>query len=110
MCSESTPAGPRPSACLPMARGGSSGKRAAGGGGGAHPLGDEGGGFWIGRAALTGVVGEFGGRGPVTLLTSMILEHLDLSTPKEVIHEIYSRDVRRHTIAGITSVVQQAME
>src|SRR5258705_2062007 len=40
----------------------------------------------------------------------MILEHLDLSTPKELIHEIYYRDVHGHTIAGITSVGQQAME
>ena len=40
----------------------------------------------------------------------MILEHLDLSTPKELIHEIYYRDVHRHTIAGIAGLVQRAMD
>jgi N-acetylglucosamine kinase-like BadF-type ATPase len=40
----------------------------------------------------------------------MILEHLDLSTPKQLIHEIYYRDVHRHTIAGIAGLVQRATD
>jgi N-acetylglucosamine kinase-like BadF-type ATPase len=84
--------------------------RAARAGGWGYLLGDEGGGFWIGRAALMAVVRQFDGRGPVTLLTPMILDHLDLLTPKELIHEIYYRDVHRHTIAGIAGLVQRAMD
>src|SRR6185369_2495578 len=84
--------------------------RAARAGGWGYLLGDEGGGFWIGRAALSAVVRQFDHRGPVTLLTPMILEHLDLSTPKQLIHEIYYRDVHRHTIAGIAGLVQRATD
>jgi N-acetylglucosamine kinase-like BadF-type ATPase len=84
--------------------------RAARAGGWGYLLGDEGGGFWIGRAALTAVVRQFDGRGPVTLLTPMILEHLGLSTPSDLIREIYYRDVHRHVIAGLAGLVQRAME
>jgi N-acetylglucosamine kinase-like BadF-type ATPase len=83
--------------------------RAARAGGWGYLLGDEGGGFWIGRAALTAVVRQFDGRGPATLLTPLILEHLGISGPNELIHEIYYRDVHRHTIAGIAGLVQRAM-
>jgi len=92
-----------------IAYGRDSSGRAARAGGWGYLLGDEGGGFWIGRAALHAVVRQFDGRGPVTLLTPMILEHLGLSTPSELIHEIYHRDVHRHTIAGIAGLVQPAM-
>lgn len=82
--------------------------RAARAGGWGYLLGDEGGGFWIGRAALHAVVRQFDGRGPATVLTPMILEHFHLSTPAELIHEIY-RDVHRHAITSIAEVVHRAM-
>ena len=84
--------------------------RAARAGGWGYLLGDEGGGFWIGRAALTAVVRQFDGRGPATLLTPMILEHLGLTTPNALIHEIYYRDVHRHIVAGLAGIVQRAMD
>jgi len=84
--------------------------RAARSGGWGYLLGDEGGGFWIGRAALHAVVRQFDGRGPATLMTPLILEHLSLSTPFELIHEIYHRDVHRSIIASIAGVVYRAME
>ena len=84
--------------------------RAARAGGWGYLLGDEGGGFWIGRSALSAVVRQFDQRGPATLLTDLVLAHMQLSTPAEVIHAIYDRGLQRHSIAGLAGVVQRAME
>jgi N-acetylglucosamine kinase-like BadF-type ATPase len=84
--------------------------RAARAGGWGYLLGDEGGGFWIGRAALSAVVRQFDQRGPATLLTDLVLAQMQLSTPAEVIHAIYDRGLQRHAIAGLAGVVQRAME
>ncbi len=84
--------------------------RAARAGGWGYLLGDEGGGFWIGRAALSAVVRQFDQRGPATLLTDLVLKQMQLSTPAEVIHAIYDRGLQRHAIAGLAGVVQRAME
>lgn len=84
--------------------------RAARAGGWGYLLGDEGGGFWIGRAALSAVVRQFDGRGPATMLTDMVLSHLGLASPTQLIHEIYWRDLHRHAIAGLVAVVARATD
>jgi len=84
--------------------------QAARAGGWGYLLGDEGGGFWIGRAALSAVVRQFDGRGPATRLTEMVLDHMGLASPTELIHAIYYRDLHRHAIAGLAAVVQRATD
>ena len=84
--------------------------RASRAGGWGYLLGDEGGGFWIGRAALAAVVRQSDGRGPETVLTELILGRLRLASPSDLIHEIYERDVHRHTVAGLAVLVQQATD
>jgi N-acetylglucosamine kinase len=84
--------------------------RAARAGGWGYLLGDEGGGFWIGRSALSAVVRQFDRRGPATLLTDLVLGQMHLSTPAELIHAIYDHGLQRHAIAALAGVVQRAME
>jgi N-acetylglucosamine kinase-like BadF-type ATPase len=86
------------------------GGRAARAGGWGYLLGDEGGGFWIGRAALSAVVRQFDHRGPATLLTDMVLKQMQLATPSELIHAIYDSGLQRNAIAGIADVVQRASD
>ena len=82
--------------------------RAARAGGWGYLLGDEGGGFWIGRAALSAVVRQFDRRGPATLLTELVLTQMGLTTPAQVIEAVYDRGLPRHVIAGIADVVEHA--
>ena len=83
---------------------------AARAGGWGYLLGDEGGGFWMGRAALSAVVRQFDQRGPATLLTDLVLQQMQLSSPTELIHAIYDHGLQRHSIAALAAVVQHASE
>jgi N-acetylglucosamine kinase-like BadF-type ATPase len=84
--------------------------RAARSGGWGYMLGDEGGGFWIGRAALAAVVRQHDGRGPATQLTELVLAQMGLTSPTQLIHAVYEKGLHRQAIASIAWVVQRATD
>jgi N-acetylglucosamine kinase-like BadF-type ATPase len=84
--------------------------RAARAGGWGFVLGDEGGGYWIGRAALNAVVRQFDRRGPDTMLTGMVIEAMNLHTPSDLVHAVYAGGLHRNAIASIVPVVQRAAD
>ena len=83
--------------------------RAARAGGWGYLFGDEGGGFWIGRAVLVAVVRQYDGRGPATQLTPLVLEHLRLNNPSQLVHEIYGDQVQRRGIAALAHLIEPAV-
>jgi N-acetylglucosamine kinase-like BadF-type ATPase len=83
---------------------------AARAGGWGPTLGDEGSGYWIGRRALAAVMRDVDGRGPQTGLTRLVLRHLSLERPEELVAEVYHQPQARRTIASLGTVVDGARE
>ena len=71
-------------------------------------LADEGSGYWIGRLALVAIMRHADGRGPRTALTPMVLEHLGLSRPDDLVNEVYEGAERRQLVATLGQLVEQA--
>jgi N-acetylglucosamine kinase len=81
---------------------------AARSGGWGYVLGDEGSGYWIGRAALRAVLRAADCRGPRTQLTPMLLDHFQVSQPQQLLHEVYHHHLKPSAIGALASCVQAA--
>jgi N-acetylglucosamine kinase-like BadF-type ATPase len=68
-------------------------------------MGDEGGGWQLGHEALRHVARAADGRGPATQLTPAILAHWNLSTPLDLVTQLYKADVQPADIASLAKVV-----
>ena len=85
-------------------------RQAARAGGWGYVLGDEGSGYWIGRAALRAVLREADRRAEPTALTPLLLKHFDVDKPTDLLHAVYFRGVKPPEIASLAPYVQQAFE
>lgn len=81
---------------------------AARAGGWGYVLGDEGSGYWIGRAALRAVLREADQRGPQTALTPLLLRHFDVAEAPLLLHEVYHTNLVPSAIGALAACVQQA--
>ncbi|HSL21538.1 MAG TPA: BadF/BadG/BcrA/BcrD ATPase family protein [Vicinamibacterales bacterium] len=83
---------------------------AARAGGWGYVLGDEGSGYWIGRAAIRAVLRQADRRGAHTRLTPLLLQHFEVQRPQDLLHAVYYRGVKPPEIAALAPYVQQAFE
>jgi N-acetylglucosamine kinase-like BadF-type ATPase len=81
---------------------------AARSGGWGYVLGDEGSGYWIGRAALRAVLREADKRGPRTMLTALLLEHFGVTQAQGLIHAVYHGTLKPSAIGALAKSVQLA--
>ena len=82
--------------------------QAARSGGWGYVLGDEGSGYWIGRAALRAVLREADRRGPATILSSLLLKHFGVSQAQGLIHQVYNTNLKPAAIGALATCVQSA--
>ena len=77
--------------------------------GGWGPLiGDEGGGYDIGRKGLMAVMRAGDGRGKKTMLTELLLHTLAVSSYEKIVLQVYSKEMQRPQIAALSLQVKQA--
>lgn len=81
---------------------------AARSGGWGYVLGDEGSGYWIGRAALRAVLRAADQRGKETALTPLLLNHFGVNRPQGLIHEVYHTNLKPAAIGALAQCVHQA--
>lgn len=77
-------------------------------GGWGYLLGDEGSGYDLGRKALAAVMKAYDGRGRPTALTKLVLDHLSLHDPAQLIRSVYGQTNVRTAIAEGSKLVMQA--
>jgi N-acetylglucosamine kinase-like BadF-type ATPase len=81
---------------------------AARSGGWGYVLGDEGSGYWIGRAALRAVLREADERGQRTALTPLLLEHFGVERAQNIIHQVYHANLKPAAIGALARCVHAA--
>jgi N-acetylglucosamine kinase-like BadF-type ATPase len=81
---------------------------AARAGGWGYVLGDEGSGYWIGRAALRAVLREADRRGEATQLTTLLLDYYGVARAQDLIHQVYAATLRPSAIASLAQFVMKA--
>lgn len=81
---------------------------AARAGGFGRIFGDEASGYWLGRRALQAVARASDGRGPATLLTSLVLAHFGVTQAWDLIQHVNTRVLEHGVVSALAPVVEEA--
>lgn len=71
-------------------------------------LGDDGGGFWIGRAALRAVVRSLDGQGPKTSLSSSVLRHFRVRSMGELHEHLTGLPLPKRSVSQLSVLVDRS--
>ncbi|GAA0486080.1 N-acetylglucosamine kinase [Salinibacillus aidingensis] len=77
-------------------------------GGWGHILGDEGGGYWIGKAAIQSILKMYDGRGPKTMLSDLVLNHFGFKDHEELYDWVYGSDFTVNSVGELAKIVEEA--
>lgn len=77
-------------------------------GGWGHRLDDEGSGYWIGKEAIKSILKSYDGRGDKTLLSEMVIKHLQIRNYEELFHWVYSNENTAFNISELAKIVEEA--
>ncbi len=73
-----------------------------------HIVGDEGSAYYIGVKIITAIMKAYDGRYNKTVLTKLMLEHLNLDNEEQIITYIYNKDIKKQDIASYAILIEQA--
>lgn len=76
-------------------------------GGWGHRVGDEGGGYWIGKQAISSVLKMYDGRGEETLLSKLILEEFKFNRIEDLYNWTYSDSYSIDHVGVLAAVVDE---
>ena len=82
--------------------------RTARSGGYGFLLADEGSGYWLGHNILRAAVRSADGRGPSTLLESLVFEAFGVGSVPDLIPHVYEKGLPKHRIAALAPLVEKA--
>lgn len=79
-------------------------------GGWSHWIGDKGSGYYLGRMALSAIAEAEDGIGPETLLTGLVLDHLQVTIPRNMLQKLSASDNIRSEVAALAPIVLEAVK
>ncbi|TFJ93174.1 N-acetylglucosamine kinase [Lentibacillus salicampi] len=77
-------------------------------GGWGHRLGDEGGGYWIGKEAILTILKMHDGRGPETALSDLVLNQFQLDNHEDLYNWVYGPNYSIHDVGELSTIVEDA--